>query len=185
MKRQILLTLLPCLLIASTAEAVPLKTELDATLCYIRLPGFFDLSYTLCGVTNPLTFPNSGLAGNPSSLTSMPGSTNQRATRQFSRSPNFFTPQALNNPFQNQQKLRPGGTLNTGELNAGGLNTGTQIGGSTGTQIGGSNSPNTSQKYRGNCLYEDDRAEDNSRCGDRAVYKRPRGANSSDFTYQE
>ena len=180
MKRQILLTLLPCLLIASTAEAVPLKTELDATLCYIRLPGFFDLSYTLCGVTNPLTFPNSGLAGNPSSLTSMPGSTNQRATRQFSRSPNFFTPQALNNPFQNQQKLSPGETLNTGELN-----TGTQICGSTGTQIGGSNSPNTSQKYRGNCLYEDDRAEDDSRCGDRAVFKRPRGANPSDFTYQE
>ena len=185
MKRQILLTLLPCLLIASTAEAVPLKTELDATLCYIRLPGFFDLSYTLCGVTNPLTFPNSGLAGNPSSLTSMPGSTNQRATRQFSRSPNFFTPQALNNPFQNQQKLRPGGTLNTGELNAGGLNTGTQIGGSTGTQIGGSNSPNTSQKYRGNCLYEDDRAEDGSRCGNRAAFKRPGGANPSGFTYQE
>jgi|GEM_PF-3453638 len=177
MKRQILLTLLPFLLIASTAEAVPLKTELDATLCYIRLPGFFDLSYTLCGVTNPLTFPNSGLAGNPSSLTSMPGSTNQRATRQFSRSPNFFTPQALNNPFQNQQKLRPGGTLNTGELNTGRLN--------TGTQIGGSNSPNTSQKYRGNCLYEDDRAEDDSRCGNRAVFKRPRGANPSDFTYQE
>lgn len=160
MKRQILLTLLPCLLIASTAEAVPLKTELDATLCYIRLPGFFDLSYTLCGVTNPLTFPNSGLAGNPSSLTSMPGSTNQRATRQFSRSPNFFTPQALNNPFQNQQKLRPGGTLNTGELN-------------TGTQIGG------------NCQYEDDRAEDGSRCGNRAASRRPGGANPSGFTYQE
>ena len=172
MKRQILLTLLPCLLIASTAEAVPLKTELDATLCYIRLPGFFDLSYTLCGVTNPLTFPNSGLAGNPSSLTSMPGSTNQRATRQFSRSPNFFTPQALNNPFQNQQKLRPGGTLNTGELN-------------TGTQIGGSNSPNTSQKYRGNCLNEDDQAEDGSRCGNRAASRRPGGANPSGFTYQE
>ena len=165
MKRQILLTLLPCLLIASTAEAVPLKTELDATLCYIRLPGFFDLSYTLCGVTNPLTFPNSGLAGNPSSLTSMPGSTNQRATRQFSRSPNFFTPQALNNPFQNQQKLRPGGTLKTGELNTGGLNTGTQIG--------------------GNCRYEDDKAEDGSRCGNRAASRRQGGANPSDFTYQE
>ena len=165
MKRQILLTLLPCLLIASTAEAVPLKTELDATLCYIRLPGFFDLSYTLCGVTNPLTFPNSGLAGNPSSLTSMPGSTNQRATRQFSRSPNFFTPQALNNPFQNQQKLRPGGTLNTGELNAGRLNTGTQI--------------------DRNCRYEDDKAEDGSRCGNRAASRRPGGANPSDFTYQE
>ena len=164
MKRQILLTLLPCLLIASTAEAVPLKTELDATLCYIRLPGFFDLSYTLCGVTNPLTFPNSGLAGNPSSLTSMPGSINQRATRQFSRSPNFFTPQALNNPFQNQQKLRPGGTLKTGELNTGGLNTGTQIG--------------------GNCRYEDDKAEDGSRCGNRAASRRPGGANPSDFTYQ-
>ena len=165
MKRQILLTLLPCLLIASTAEAVPLKTELDATLCYIRLPGFFDLSYTLCGVTNPLTFPNSGLAGNPSSLTSMPGSTNQRATRQFIRSPNFFTPQALNNPFQNQQKLRPGGTLKTGELNTGGLNTGTQIG--------------------GNCRYEDDKAEDGSRCGNRAASRRQGGANPSDFTYQE
>ena len=165
MKRQILLTLLPCLLIASTAEAVPLKTELDATLCYIRLPGFFDLSYTLCGVTNPLTFPNSGLAGNPSSLTSMPGSTNQRATRQFSRSPNFFTPQALNNPFQNQQKLRPGGTLNTGELNAGRLNAGTQIG--------------------RNCQYEDDKAEDGSRCGNRAASRRPGGANPSGFTYQE
>ena len=170
MKRQILLTLLPCLLIASTAEAVPLKTELDATLCYIRLPGFFDLSYTLCGVTNPLTFPNSGLAGNPSSLTSMPGSTNQRATRQFSRSPNFFTPQALNNPFQNQQKLRPEGTLNTGKLNAGELNT---WGLNTGTQIGG------------NCRYEDDKAEDGSRCGNRAASRRQGGANPSDFTYQE
>ena len=172
MKRQILLTLLPCLLIASTAEAVPLKTELDATLCYIRLPGFLDLSYTLCGVTNPLTFPNSGLTGNPSSLTSMPGSANQRATRQFSRSPNFFIPQALNNPFQNQQKLRPGETLNTGELNAG-------------TQIGGGNSPNTSQKYRGNCLKEDDKAEDGSRCGNRAASRRPGGVNPSGFTYQE
>jgi len=172
MKRQILLTLLPCLLIASTAEAVPLKTELDATLCYIRLPGFLDLSYTLCGVTNPLTSPNSGLAGNPSSLTSMPGSTNQQATRQFSRSPNLFTPQALNNPFHNQQKLRPGVTLNTGELNAG-------------TLIGGGNSPNTSQNYRGNCQDERETAEDNKICGNRAASRRPGGANPSGFTYQE
>ena len=50
MKRRVTAILLPCcLLFANMAEASPFRSEMDATFCYMRLPGLIDLSYRLCG----------------------------------------------------------------------------------------------------------------------------------------
>ena len=50
MKRRVTAILFPCyLLFANMAEASPFRSEIDATFCYMRLPGLIDLSYRLCG----------------------------------------------------------------------------------------------------------------------------------------
>jgi hypothetical protein len=81
------------LLLVNVAEASPIRPELDATLCYMRMPGLIDLSYTLCGANRLGTVPS------PS-----------QSVTAFPRPPLFTPTPVSNNPFIYQGPVGPGAT---------------------------------------------------------------------------